>query len=124
MSREGRTQKAVRLVVGISFEREVLQAPVPVVVHFFTEGNEHCKALTPIFEEVAVDLRDGVKFVRVDAGRVEDIAARFKIFKIPTILILKNGKVVTKGTEELGRIVGVFPRAELKERISKALLAA
>lgn len=91
------------------FEKEVLQADMPVVVDFWAEWCGPCKMLAPIIEMVS-DQVGGVKFCKVNIDENMDIAMKYKIASIPTLSLFKNG-------EEVQRSVGVISKDELMEFI-------
>lgn len=96
------------------WEREVLQSDVLTIVDFWHERCPWCIMLNPIFEEVAEEYRDRVKFVRFNvlkSSRNRDIAIRNGIMGTPTIAFYCNGRY-------LGSIVGFTPKTRL-ERIIK-----
>ncbi|MCS7112886.1 MAG: thioredoxin domain-containing protein [Nitrososphaerota archaeon] len=96
------------------WEREVLRSDVLTIVDFWHERCPWCILLNPIFEEVAEEYRDRVKFVRFNvlkSSRNRDIAIRNGVMGTPTIAFYCNGRY-------LGSIVGFTPKTRL-ERIIK-----
>jgi thioredoxin 1 len=89
-----------------TFENEVLNSPVPVLVDFWAPWCMPCKMLEPIFEEVAKEYQGKVKFVKINTDDNIEIAQRYYISGIPTLLLFKNGKVVNN-------IVGFISKKEL-----------
>lgn len=90
-----------------NFEKEVLQSDVPVLVDFWATWCMPCKMLAPVIEEIAAEA-DGYKVGKVDVDQEPELAQKYRIMSIPTILIFKNGKVAAS-------TVGVQPKAALKE---------
>ncbi|MDG1242308.1 MAG: thioredoxin [Opitutae bacterium] len=88
-----------------------ISASVPVVVDFWAPWCGPCKAIAPILEELAVELGDAVKICKVNVDDNSEIAGKFEIRAIPTILIFKNGAVADT-------IVGLTSGADLKAKIS------
>ncbi len=97
-----------------SFEREVLQAEIPVLVDFWAEWCAPCRMIAPIVEEFAREYEGRLKVAKVDVDDNQTLAMRFNIMSIPTLGIFKRGQLVE-------RIVGYMPKAELKRRVDAAL---
>ncbi|MGM9550708.1 MAG: thioredoxin [Clostridia bacterium] len=85
-----------------SFQDEVLNSPIPVVVDFFATWCGPCRMLAPVLESVSEDYEGKVKFVKLDVDEAEDIARDYSIMSIPTIIIFKNGEEAAKTVGALG----------------------
>ena len=85
-----------------------------VLVDFFAPWCRPCRLQTPILEQVAQDFSGKAKVVKVDTDRAQDVAARFGVESIPTLVILKNG-------EKIDQFVGVQQAETLKAALEKAL---
>jgi thioredoxin 1 len=96
-----------------NFETEAMQAGQPVLVDFWAEWCGPCRAIAPMIDELATNYAGKAKIGKVDIDSNRDLALRFGIQSIPTILLLKDGEVVNKW-------VGMQP----KPVIQKALDAA
>ena len=96
-----------------NFETEAMQAGQPVLVDFWAELCGPCRAIAPMIDELATNYAGKAKIGKVDIDSNRDLALRFGIQSIPTILLLKDGEVVNKW-------VGMQP----KPVIQKALDAA
>lgn len=90
-----------------NFEKEVLQSDVPVLVDFWATWCMPCKMLAPVIEEIAAEA-DGYKVGKVDVDQEPELAQKYRIMSIPSILVFKDGKVAAS-------TVGVQPKAALKE---------
>jgi thioredoxin 1 len=97
-----------------NFEEEVVNSPVPVLVDFWAEWCGPCKMLNPVIEEVARDLSGKLKVAKVNVDDAQELAVRFGIMSIPTLLVFKQGKVV-------GQIVGAMPKDQLLAKLNPAL---
>lgn len=88
-----------------------ISTSVPVVVDFWAPWCGPCKAIAPILEELAAELGDAVKICKVNVDDNSEIAGKFEIRAIPTILVFKNGAVSDT-------IVGLTSKDDLKAKIS------
>ena len=88
-----------------SFEEEVLQSNVPVLVDFFATWCGPCQKMSKVLEQISAD-RPDLKVVRVDIDDNELLARQFFVRSIPTVVYMKNGK-------EFNRIVGFTTRDQL-----------
>ncbi|MDQ7828934.1 MAG: thioredoxin [Armatimonadota bacterium] len=100
-----------------TFEREVVQADLPVLVDFWAEWCGPCRMIAPIVEEFAREYEGRMKVAKVDVDTNQGLAMRFNIMSIPTLGLFKGGQLVE-------RIVGYMPKAELKRRVDAALAAS
>lgn len=84
---------AVLKVSSDNFEKEVLQSNQTVLVDFFANWCGPCKMLSPIVDEVAEEVNN-VKVCKVNIDEARDLASKYEIMSIPTLLVFKNGSVV------------------------------
>lgn len=97
-----------------TFEQEVLQAQVPVVVDFYADWCGPCKMMSPVIDELAKDYEGKVKIGKVNTDENRGVASRYNIMSIPTILLIKNGQVVDQ-------VVGAVPKTVLEQKINQML---
>src|SRR5438477_4215564 len=76
-----------------SFENEVIQSSLPVLVDFWAVWCGPCKALTPILEEVSQQYENKVKFVKLDVDSNPTTPPKFGVRGIPTLILFKDGQV-------------------------------
>jgi thioredoxin 1 len=75
-----------------NFESEVVQSDKPVLVDFWAEWCMPCKMLGPIVEQIAEEYSDKIKVGKVDVDQAGEVATKFGIVSIPTLIIFKDGK--------------------------------
>lgn len=96
------------------FDSDVLKSQVPVLVDFWAVWCGPCRALSPIIDELAADNQGKIKVFKVNTDENPNIPSQYGVRGIPTVIIFKNGQVVTQST-------GVAPKATLQNMINQAL---
>ncbi|MFP4383852.1 MAG: thioredoxin [Spirochaetia bacterium] len=87
--------KEVTLTEG-NFEQEVMNADMPVLVDFWAEWCMPCKMVAPVLEEIADEYAGKLKVGKLNVDSEGDIAMKYNVVSIPTILLFKDGKVVNQ----------------------------
>ena len=94
-----------------NFNTNVLNSEKPVLVDFWAEWCGPCKQLSPTVEEIAVENQDKLKVCKMDVDSNREIAAKYGIRSIPSLIIFKNG-------EPAGVEIGALSKQQLEEFIS------
>ena len=99
-------------VTDDSFESEVLQSEVPVLVDYWAPWCGPCRMAAPVLEKIAGEYEGRLKICKVNVDEEREVASKHRIMSIPTMFLFKDGQVVEQ-------IVGVTPNFEsdLKRRI-------
>jgi thioredoxin 1 len=84
---------------------EIINTDKPVLIDFWAEWCGPCKMIGPIVEELAGDYKDKAVVGKLDVDNNPDLAARFGVRSIPTLLVFKNGQVVDKQVGAVGKPV-------------------
>lgn len=113
MRKDSTKDKIIHLNNG-DFETEVLKSTVPVLVDFYADWCGPCHAIEPTIEALSNEFEGKVKFVKVDVDSNQEVASRYEIMSIPTIMLFENGKVADS-------IVGAYPATVYKQHIERAL---
>jgi len=96
---------------GQTFEAEVLKADKPVLVDFWAEWCGPCKMISPMIDEVSEELKEKAKVVKVNIDDAQDLATKYGVMSIPTLLIFKNGDIVEQ-------FVGAMSKEQLISKIN------
>ena len=102
---------AVGKVSDADFEAEVLKATGPVVVDFWAEWCGPCRMIAPALDEISGAMGDKVKIVKLNVDENPNVAAKYGIMSIPTLMMFKNGEIAS-------RQVGAAPKQKLHQWIS------
>ncbi|MCK4329729.1 thioredoxin [candidate division WOR-3 bacterium] len=108
-------EEKVKSINDSSFEQEVLDSNIPVLVDFWAPWCMPCKIVSPIVEELANEYEGRVKFCKLNVDADGPNTARlYGIAGIPTLTIFKNGEIADK-------VVGVMPKHNIAARLDKVL---
>lgn len=105
---------SVHSITDASFDKEVLEANVPVVVDFWATWCAPCKMMAPVLAEAATYYGDQIKFVKIDTDKNPRSSANYGIRSLPTLLVFKNGEIVDA-------MVGARPPAQIKSMLDRVI---
>ena len=99
-------------ILGNEFEREVLQSDKPVLVDFWASWCMPCKMQGEVLHEIAPDLDGKIKIVKINVDESEELAVRFGVSAIPTLMVFNGGELKEKR-------VGLSSKKDLSEMLIK-----
>ena len=103
-----------KIINTSQFRGDVENGKGIVVVDFFATWCGPCKMLTPVFEALGEEMRNEARFVKVDIDQSLEIAQKFNISTVPTMMIFKDGKAVES-------LVGFMPKEKIKAKVKSHL---
>ena len=93
-----------------NFEKEIVKADKPVLVDFWASWCGPCRMLSPVVDEVSEEV-GGVVVGKVNIDEQQDLASRYQVMTIPTLIVFRNG-------QEADRSVGVVPKQKILDMLS------
>ncbi|AKN31588.1 thioredoxin [Clostridium carboxidivorans P7] len=101
-----------KVINSSEFQKDVLNSNETILVDFFAEWCGPCKMVAPVLEELSTEMEGKAKIFKVDVDKSGDLAEKYGITGVPTLMIFKDGKAVDK-------IVGFQPKEILKSRLQQ-----
>ena len=92
-----------------NFELEVLKSDKPVLVDFWASWCGPCRMVGPILEEIAEE-RSDIKVVKINVDEEQELAMRYQVMSIPTLLVVENGEVINKA-------IGARPKEQILDML-------
>jgi len=80
---------------------ELISAPIPVLIDFYTEWNEQSVSMHPVIRDVAAALGDKAKVIKIDVDKNQELADALRIKGLPTLMIYKDGQMIWRQSGEL-----------------------
>ena len=93
-----------------NFENEVINSEKTTIVDFYADWCGPCKMMSPVIDKIAEENAENIKVGKVNVDENQDIAIKYNVMSIPTILVFKNGNIAKT-------FVGVTPKQEIEEAI-------
>ncbi len=97
-----------------TFDEEVMNSEVPVLVDFWAVWCGPCRMLAPTMEQLAEDLKGRVKVVKINVDEESDLAGKYNVMSIPTLALISGDRVLMKS-------IGVKPKDVILQEVEAAL---
>ncbi len=104
----------IKTLEAEGFDTAINESPKPLLVDFWAPWCGPCKSIAPIIEDLADEMGEQIQFCKVNVDNNNEIAGRYNIRSIPTLLLFKNGDVVDQ-------VVGLESKDKLKNKLSALL---
>jgi len=102
------------IVTENSFQKDVIENPLPVIVDFWAEWCPPCKMITPILEEIAQEYDGKVVVCKVNVDENPAIAQKYGVRSIPTLLFIKGGEIKDQ-------VIGAMPKQQFTAKLDAIL---
>ncbi|MCM8778492.1 MAG: thioredoxin [Candidatus Omnitrophica bacterium] len=104
----------VKEITAKNFEDEVLNADLPVFIDFWAEWCGPCRAVSPVIEALSEEYKDKIKFTKINVDKFPEIAGKYGIMSIPTMLVFYQKKIIAQTS-------GNQSKAQLNNFLEEAL---
>ena len=95
-----------------NFDAEVLQSDVPVLVDFWAPWCGPCRMVGPVMEQLSEEFAGKAKIAKIDVDSQGELAVRYNVMSVPTMIIFKNGEIVDQS-------IGALPKPHFVDMLSK-----
>lgn len=92
-------------ITSANFQSEVIESDKPVLIDFFAVWCGPCKMVSPIVNQIAAE-RPDIKVCKLDVDKNLDLARKYQVMSVPTLIAMKNGEIV-------GKTIGAMPKAQI-----------
>lgn len=97
-----------------NFDTEVLRSEIPVLVDFWAAWCGPCRMIAPVVDEIATDYKGKVKVGKINVDEQNELAEKFRIMSIPTLIVFKNGQIAES-------VMGARSKESIAEMLNKHL---
>ncbi len=101
-------------VTDSSFQAEVIESDVPVLVDFWAPWCGPCRRVSPVVEEIASERGDALKVVKLNIDDNQQTAIKFNVMSIPTLMLFKHGEIAKT-------VIGAYPKRKIEAELEPAL---
>jgi len=106
----------IKEVTDLTFQAEVIESEVPVLVDFWAPWCGPCRMVAPVLEEIASEKGEALKVVKLNTDENQQTAVAYEVLSIPTLILFKNGQIAKK-------VIGAYPKRKLEAELEPALAA-
>lgn len=104
----------IQSVSQVTFSKEVLECPLPVVIDFYANWCNPCRRLAPMLERMSKHYADQIRFVKVNTDDEAVLAEQFNVTNLPTLVFLDEGQVVSQ-------LTGLMSEEQLQNKLTEWL---
>ncbi|MDF2634972.1 MAG: thioredoxin [Pelosinus sp.] len=97
-----------------NFQSEVVESKILVLADFWAPWCGHCTKLSPVLDELAADMEDKIKVVKINVDENKALAQKYSVMSLPTMILIKDGEKVEK-------LLGFMPKSVISDKITPLL---